>query len=365
MPIKLKASNGNIDLKVPIKQTGGGAVTSVNGQVGNVVLEIPSKTSQLENDSGFLTQHQDISGLATKSEVKAVEDKIPSLDNYATKDELFSKDYNDLTNKPTIPSLEGYATESWVENKNYLTQHQSLADYATKTELVAKQDTLTAGDNITIENGVISASGGSSGSSIKSIMLSTGKSVDGELYKELLTDLWGNGANGSVNLTTRIITIDGILINSAYVRSPYIYFYPAVSSNFDNSDKLAQYYYFCDYLTAMTKTQDYSYINKTQYATTLLTSNNYTQYIFTSGNYTTDVSDYNLSIASELYIGISTSDGRKSSVNIKLPQGYGLNQKTNEYFYFPESESSNGYVYYDGNNLNISGSNTIEYIWYK
>lgn len=159
MPIKLKANNGNIDLQVPIKN---GAVSSVNGQVGDVVLDIPNKTSDLVNDSGFLTQHQDISGLATKSEVKSVEDKIPSLDNYATKDELFSKDYNDLTNKPTIPSidglatksevkavedkipsLEGYATEQWVEAKGYLTEHQSLENYAFRSEIPTKTSDLT------------------------------------------------------------------------------------------------------------------------------------------------------------------------------------------------------------------------------
>ena len=144
MPIKLKANNGNIDLKVPIM---GGKVDSVNGMTGDVILEIPSKTSQLENDSGFLTEHQ-------------------SLAEYAKKSELFSKDYNDLTNKPTIPSveglastqyvddkvaaivvpsLEGYATEQWVESKGYLTQHQSLADYSTTTQVQSMIDTAIAG----------------------------------------------------------------------------------------------------------------------------------------------------------------------------------------------------------------------------
>ena len=383
MPIKIKANNGNIDLQVPIIQ--GGAVDSVNGMTGDVVLDIPSKTSDLVNDSGFLTQHQDISGLATKSEVQAVEDKIPSLDNYATKDELFSKDYNDLTNKPTIPSIDGlatklevkavedkipslngYATEQWVEGKGYLTEHQSLADYATKSELDAKQDTLTAGTNITIENGVISASGGGSGSDIKSIKLNTLKvNIDYIAeYKELLTYLWGTGKQGNVDLTKCIVTVDGVLINKVYVRSPNIYFYPTVSSDF-TSDGLSRHFYICDYTKAMTASGEYRFINISQYSTTLLTSDNYSQYISASGNYTTDVSDGNLPIASELYIGISTNDGRKSSVNIKLPQNYSLNEKTYEYFYFPESESSNGYVYYDGNSLNVSGSNTIEYIWYK
>ena len=34
-----------------------------------------------------------------------------------------------------IPSLDGYATESWVNDKNYLTQHQDISHLATKTEV--------------------------------------------------------------------------------------------------------------------------------------------------------------------------------------------------------------------------------------
>lgn len=117
MPIKLKANNGNIDLQVPIKQTGVGAVDSVNGMTGDVVLEIPSKISQLENDSGFITQHQSLEGLATKSEVKAVEDKIPSLENYALKSQIPTK------------------TSQLSNDSGYFTEHQSLADYALKSEI--------------------------------------------------------------------------------------------------------------------------------------------------------------------------------------------------------------------------------------
>lgn len=64
--------------------TGGGAVDSVNGQTGTVVLDIPTKVSQLENDSGYLTSHQDISNLATKVELSTVEAKIPNVSNFAT-----------------------------------------------------------------------------------------------------------------------------------------------------------------------------------------------------------------------------------------------------------------------------------------
>ena len=166
MPIKLKANNGNIDLKVPIKQVGGGAVNSVNGMTGDVVLDIPSKTSQLENDSGFITKIPDEYVTETELDAKGYLTEHQSLAEYAKKSELFSKDYNDLTNKPTIPSveglastqyvdnkvseivvpsLEGYATEQWVEGKGYLTQHQSLADYSTTTQVQSMIDTAIAG----------------------------------------------------------------------------------------------------------------------------------------------------------------------------------------------------------------------------
>ena len=84
-------------------------IDSVNGKVGDVFLNaqdvgalpnntvIPTKTSQLTNDSGFLTEHQDISGKAN----------IEDLATVAT-----SGSYADLTNKPTIPEDLGDLTNN-------------------------------------------------------------------------------------------------------------------------------------------------------------------------------------------------------------------------------------------------------------
>ena len=73
--------------------------------------------------SQYLTEHQDISNLALKSELhthtnKAIldaitSDKINSWDSKST----FSGSYKDLADKPTIPSVEGLATESYVDSK--------------------------------------------------------------------------------------------------------------------------------------------------------------------------------------------------------------------------------------------------------
>ena len=56
-------------------------VQSVNGLTGKVQLKIPTKTSDLVNDSGFVSN----SNYATKAELKEVEAKIPDTTGLATK----------------------------------------------------------------------------------------------------------------------------------------------------------------------------------------------------------------------------------------------------------------------------------------
>ena len=52
--------------------------------------DIPTKTSQLSNDSGFLTQHQDISNLATKDDVLTKADKSYVDQQNSTKQDTIS-----------------------------------------------------------------------------------------------------------------------------------------------------------------------------------------------------------------------------------------------------------------------------------
>ena len=105
----------------------------LNGQTlqGDVTIDIPSKTSDLTNDSGYLTEHQDISG---KQDVIADLDTIrdgaskgaTALQSYTETDPLYTADKPNIALKSEIPSLDGYATEQWVEGKGYITDHQSL-----------------------------------------------------------------------------------------------------------------------------------------------------------------------------------------------------------------------------------------------
>ena len=77
---------------------------------------IPTKTSELTNDSGFITS-------------------IP--EEYVTETELSGKNYATVSQ---IPSLDGYATEAWVGEQGYLTEHQDISNLATKEELALKAD---------------------------------------------------------------------------------------------------------------------------------------------------------------------------------------------------------------------------------
>ena len=85
--------------------------------------------TELDNKH-YLTQHQDISGLATKEELEQVRNNQPTVDtsNLATKEEL-----NQL--RGSQPNVDNLVTKDELNSKGYLTQHQSLEEYAKKTEL--------------------------------------------------------------------------------------------------------------------------------------------------------------------------------------------------------------------------------------
>ena len=115
---------------LPIEQTGNESKNVVVGANGNITFEdkptIPTKVSDLTNDSGFLTTHQDISGKANSADLATV----------AT-----SGSYNDLDDKPTIPTVPT-AVSAFTNDAGYLTQHQSLDS---KTVTIEEQSTAESG----------------------------------------------------------------------------------------------------------------------------------------------------------------------------------------------------------------------------
>ena len=103
--------------------------------VKKAITNIPKKVSQLENDSGFLTEHQSLTEYAKKSEIPTIPTKVSELENdsgYLTEHQSLVE-YAKKTEIPTIPTK----VSAFENDSGYLTEHQSLVEYAKKTEIPA------------------------------------------------------------------------------------------------------------------------------------------------------------------------------------------------------------------------------------
>lgn len=123
------------------------------------------------NSDEIKTIKQDIVSIA--ADISGKQDKITDLETIrsgAAKGATALQSYTETD--PTVPEHVKAITTANISSWN---AKQPAGDYATKTELEAKQDKLTAGTNITIEGNVISATGGSG----STISVSVGQTTTG------------------------------------------------------------------------------------------------------------------------------------------------------------------------------------------
>ena len=180
--------------------TGGGAVDSVNGQTGTVVLTASDVNaySKTESDEKYATKAEipSTDNLATKQELAGetserekqdsalggmiageteareqaitnltatVQGKLDTATYNSEKATFETKENAAATYQPkgsyltSIPeeyvtdtelNEKNYATQDWVTEQGYLTEHQDISGLATKEELNGKQNTLVSGTNI-------------------------------------------------------------------------------------------------------------------------------------------------------------------------------------------------------------------------
>lgn len=164
-------------------------------------IVVPTKTSELTNDSNFLTEHQSLTGLATETYVNnkvagivnsapetldtlqelatslgndpnfattvatQIGNKVDKVDGMSlTHNDLTNElkanydaaytysqakhSYNDLTDLPTIPSIKGLATEEYVQNAIASAGIGTGSDVATDDEVKTTINTILGGDYI-------------------------------------------------------------------------------------------------------------------------------------------------------------------------------------------------------------------------
>ena len=176
----IKANTDAITTLNADEKTNGSVKKQVADAVAKIVADAPEAYDTLVEIADWISTHSNdasamntaitklqgiltgIGGEGEKATVKAyVDDMIAALKigDYVKASTLAtvatSGNYNDLSNKPTIPSIDGLASEAYVNTKlaalkipevptkisaftndvGYLKEHQSLAEYAKKTDL--------------------------------------------------------------------------------------------------------------------------------------------------------------------------------------------------------------------------------------
>ena len=137
------ATSGDIDLSNYVTKD----TVYTKAQTDALIPSVPSKVSQLENDSNYLSSIPEEYVTETELNAKGYLTSHQDLSAYALKTEI-----------PTVPSLDGYATTQYVDNAVANVPTTDLSNYYTKSETYSKTevDTLVA-------NSGGSSSGGESG----------------------------------------------------------------------------------------------------------------------------------------------------------------------------------------------------------
>lgn len=117
------AITGNGDITIEGKVYSAGTNISIEDEVISVTgITVPTKVSDLQNDAGYLTEHQSLSAYSTTEQVE------------------------------NMVSAATAATTGWVESQHYLTEHQSLSAYTpTSGFSTVNGSAITEGGNITID----------------------------------------------------------------------------------------------------------------------------------------------------------------------------------------------------------------------
>ena len=109
-----------------------------DSSINAVKTAIPTKTSQLNNDSGYLTEHQSLDDYYTKSQVdgsiNAVRDAIPVNVSQLNNDSGYLTEHQSLDGYAKISAIPT-KTSQLTNDSGYLTEHQSLDNYYTKTQV--------------------------------------------------------------------------------------------------------------------------------------------------------------------------------------------------------------------------------------
>ena len=135
------ATSGDIDLSNYVTKD----TVYTKEQTDALIPSVPSKVSELENDSNYLSSIPEEYVTETELSAKGYLTEHQDLSAYALKTEI-----------PTVPSLDGYATTEYVNNAVSNIPTTDLSNYYTKNETYSKTEV----DTLVANSGGSSSGGG-------------------------------------------------------------------------------------------------------------------------------------------------------------------------------------------------------------
>lgn len=121
------------------------AFSDIYSRIATVSASIPTKTSDLTNDSGFITQHQSLAAYAKLTDLSdyALIANLPTKVSDLTNDSGFLTSHQSLSGYVRTTDLASYALSSSIPTKTsdltndsgFLTAHQDLTNYISRSDL--------------------------------------------------------------------------------------------------------------------------------------------------------------------------------------------------------------------------------------
>lgn len=112
--------------------------------------DVKRRITALEG-ANFLTEHQDITNLATKKSVEDVEAKVTQLEARPSYDDSeIKRKLKELEDRPVTANVDtsNFVTNAQLEEKHYLTAHQDISGLATKEQLDELKKSQPTVDNL-------------------------------------------------------------------------------------------------------------------------------------------------------------------------------------------------------------------------
>lgn len=140
--------------------TSGSTLELISNEIGKIEEKIPTKVSELENDKGYLTEHQDLSDYATKDELSSVSSITNDLYSTVTSDiENINTAISGLTDTDTQlqEKVDGLLESAVTINENLEQLSSATADSFTEvnkkiTDLSANTESTLTEVNETIQD---------------------------------------------------------------------------------------------------------------------------------------------------------------------------------------------------------------------